>query len=46
MKITSLDDINSGVREWMDQTGVRKIIAISGWSSVEKIEWANGEIVT
>ena len=46
MKITSLDDINSWVREWMDREWIHKIIAISGWSSAEKIEWANPEIVT
>ena len=30
----------------MDREWIHKIIAISGWSSAEKIEWANPEIVT
>lgn len=45
MRITSLDRIDSWVQEWMWEKGVKKIIAISGWSSAEKLEWADPEIV-
>lgn len=45
MRITGLDDIDSGVRDWMSKNGVHKIIAISWGSSAEKMEWANPEIV-
>lgn len=45
MRITSLDGINAWVKHWMDQTGTRKIIAISWWSSAEKVDWADPEIV-
>ncbi len=45
MKITSLDEIDSWVQEWMQREWVGKIIAISGWSSAEKMEWADPDIV-
>ena len=45
MKITSLDDINSWVQEWMAKKWVHKIIAFSWWSSADKMEWANPKIV-
>ena len=45
MKITSLDSIDAGVTSWKEQNGINKIIAISGGSSAEKIDWADPEIV-
>lgn len=45
MKITSLDDINSWVQAFMSEVWANKIISLSGWSSAEKVEWADPEAV-